>query len=260
MLSVAFVVAALLLSLELRRKQMDVGLVGPTTILALLFGGLGSRLFAAMEDPQQFLRAPLTALLSGPGLAYLGGFLCATLAIIAFLWLKGVPLLRFCDATTPGLMIAYGIARIGCQLSGDGDYGHPTDLPWAMGYPRGTVPTLAAENPELVGQFRQLFPGRPVPEDILVHPAPVYETLVSILLFAVLWRLRRRPASGGWLFFVYLVLSGLARLAVEFVRLNPRWLIGLSQAQLISLALIALGVVGLASRRGAQSLRTAALR
>jgi len=250
MLSVAMVVAGVLLYIELQRKRMDLELVAPAAILASVFGWLGSKLFDALEYPERFLRYPLKTLMSGSGLAFLGGFICAALAIIVFLWFKRVSILRFCDATTPGLMIGYGIARIGCQLSGDGDYGHPTDLPWAMGYPHGTVSTLAAKNPDLVRQFRELFPGQPVPEDILVHPAPAYETLISFLLFAVLWKLRKRPAPDGWLFFVYLILSGLARFGIEFLRLNPTWFIGLSQAQLISLALVAFGMVGLVSRRG----------
>jgi len=124
-------------------------------------------------------------------------------------------------------MIGYGIARIGCQLSGDGDYGLPTDLPWGMAYPKGTVPTTQ-----------------------IVHPTPVYETIFSFLLFGLLWKLRKRPAPDGWLFFVYLIISGLERFFIEFIRLNPKWARGLSQSQLISLSLVAVGIVGILMKRG----------
>jgi prolipoprotein diacylglyceryltransferase len=111
-----------------------------------------------------------------------------------------------------------------------------------MTYPRGTVSTLAAENPGLAEQFRQIFPDRPVPADIPVHPAPVYETLAALAIFALLWSLRKRPMAAGMLFGIYLVLAGLERLLVEFIRLNPLYL-GLSQAQWISIGMIVLGAM-----------------
>ena len=126
------------------------------------------------------------------------------------------------DAVGIGLAIGYAIGRIGCQLAGDGDYGVPTDLPWGMAYPEGVVPTLE-----------------------IVHPAPVYETLMGLATFGVLWSTRMRLAVPGTLFSLYLVLSGVARFAVEFIRLNPVVAWGLTGAQLISLALVAVGIAGL---------------
>jgi phosphatidylglycerol:prolipoprotein diacylglycerol transferase len=226
MLSVTFIVASILLSKELERKQMDPELVGPATILAVVFGWLGSKIFDVFEYWDRFVKNPMKYMLSGSGLTFLGGFLFATAAILTYLRFKKVNLLRFCDATTPGLMIGYGIARIGCQLSGDGDYGIPTTLPWGMSYPNGTVPTTQ-----------------------IVHPTPVYETLISFILFGILWKLRKRPAPNGWLFFLYLVLSGTERFLIEFIRLNPSWLFGLSQSQLTSGSLIIVGIVGLVMQR-----------
>ncbi len=211
---------------ELRRKHMDPQLVVSTTILAVVFGITGARLVEVLDHRERYSGIFGGSLLAG-GLSFPGGFVLAGGAICAFLWWQKVPILRFCDASSPGLMLAYGIARIGCQLSGDGDYGTPTSLPWGMAYPRGTVPTSE-----------------------IVHPTPIYETLASGVLLAVLWRLRRRPAEDGRLFFLYLVLSGTERFLVEFIRLNPKLWWGLTQSQLISLALIAAGTAGLLLRTG----------
>lgn len=88
-------------------------------------------------------------------------------------------------------MIAYGIGRVGCQLAGDGDYGIPTDSAFAMTFPNGMVSTLASRNRELVEYYQIIFPGRPIPDDIPVHPAPVYETLIALVFFSILWSMRK---------------------------------------------------------------------
>ena len=125
------------------------------------------------------------------------------------------------------LALGYAIGRIGCQLSGDGDYGVESDLPWAMAYPEGTVPT----NEE-------------------VHPTPVYETVSMGIVTVVLWHLRNRLAPGV-VFGLYLVLAGSERFLVEFIRRNDSVLAGLTLAQLVSLAMLALGAAVIWSRRAA---------
>jgi phosphatidylglycerol:prolipoprotein diacylglycerol transferase len=122
------------------------------------------------------------------------------------------------------LALGNAIGRIGCQLAGDGDYGEPWDGPWAMGYPNGTVPTA---------------PG------VTVHPTPIYETLAMGLIAWLLWQLRDR-VRPGCLFALWLVLAGLARFLVEFVRINDVALAGLTVPQLQSLAMIIGGLVVLA--------------
>ena len=126
------------------------------------------------------------------------------------------------------LAVGYAIGRVGCQLSGDGDYGTPSDLPWAMAYPDGTVPTTDE-----------------------VHPTPIYETLAMGVAGLVLWRLRDRVAPGV-LFGLYLVIAGVERFLIEFIRRNDAVALGLTQAQLISLAMVAFGAAWLAvrARRG----------
>lgn len=123
------------------------------------------------------------------------------------------------DLVAPALALGYAIGRIGCQLSGDGDYGKPSHLPWAMGYPHGTVPTA---------------PG------VRVQPTPVYETLAMSAVALVLWRMRDRYRPG-LLFALYLVAAGVERFVIEFLRRNPHVFAGLTAAQIESLVVIVVG-------------------
>ncbi len=140
-------------------------------------------------------------------------------------------------------MLSYGIARLGCHLAGDGDYGFPTDLPWGTNYAHGTYPPSKAfaRFPDIVSQY----PSGIVPDNIPCHPTPVYELLLSVLGFIVLWHLRKKAWPDGKLFMIYLLLLGTFRFSVEFIRLNPRLLLGLSEAQLVSLSLCGVGFIGL---------------
>ena len=134
--------------------------------------------------------------------------------------------LALLDLCAAPLALGYAIGRIGCQLSGDGDYGKAWDGPWAMAYPDGTEPI-----------------------DETVHPTPIYETLAMGLVAYLLWRLRDR-FQAGVLFAIYLVLAGPERFLVEFLRRNDAVFLGLTQAQLLSLAMIAVGAAGSSPRRG----------
>ena len=144
-------------------------------------------------------------------------------ALGVLLWARwrGYVGLELLDLASVPLALGYAIGRVGCQLSGDGDYGGPSDLPWAMGYPNGTVPT---------------DPG------VTVHPSPIYETLTMGLIALGLWNLRDRMRPGQ-LFGLYLVLAGLERFLVEFVRRNDALLAGLTLPQLVSVGLMLLGAL-----------------
>jgi phosphatidylglycerol:prolipoprotein diacylglycerol transferase len=142
----------------------------------------------------------------------------------------GLPLGDVTDLAGLCLSIGQAIGRIGCQLSGDGDYGIPTDLPWGMSYPNGVVPTTER-----------------------VHPTPIYESAMYFLIFAGLWAQRGRPHPRGNLFAQYLLFTGAVRFAVEFVRRNPVVGLGLTVAQWVSLVSMALGAALLA--RGHAALR-----
>lgn len=244
MMGIAFIVANLLMVKEFQRKGMPQEKAGTITLLALVAGVVGSKLFSVFENWDQFMKDPTGELFSAAGLTFYGGLILATLAIFLYVRRQKLGFLRVADAAAPSLILAYGIGRIGCQLAGDGDYGIPSDVPWAMTYPQGTVPTNGyTEGGTLthLGElYHHIFPDRPIPEQIPVHPTPVYETLAAFAIFAFLWMIRKRPMATGLLFAIYLVLAGLERLLVEFLRLNPEYG-SFSQAQWISLGMIALG-------------------
>ena len=193
---------------------------------AALGGGLiGARLHYLLGDYDSS-ESLLSNLFTGSGLVWLGGVVGGAAAVLLWAHRRGFLGLGLADLCAPSLALGNAIGRVGCQLSGDGDYGRATDLPWAMAYPEGTVKTLEE-----------------------VHPTPVYETLAMGLVALVLWSLRDRMRPGG-LFALYLVLAGAERLLVEFVRRNEDVLVGLTEAQLISVAMIAAGVAWLMLARG----------
>lgn len=248
MLGVGFIAASMILGRELRRRGMDASYGNTITLLAIVFGVAGSKILYVLENLDAFRQTP-SILFSPAGLTWYGGFFLATFAIWIFTRRRKIAFLSVCDAAAPGLILGYGIARIGCHLAGDGDYGMPTDLPWAAVYSEGTYPpSVAFRNfPEIVGQYGV---DGVVPDTIPVHPTPVYEFLLGVAGFALLMSLRKRDWAPGRLFMVYLVAAGLSRFLVEFLRLNPRIFAGLSEAQLISVLLIAGGFYGFAKLTG----------
>lgn len=256
MMALAFLIANWLFSRHARIRGWNERFVSTVTILALVGGIVGAKLFHLIEYPSIFMQDPLGAVFSGEGLTFHGGLITAAIVIAIYARRQGVGFFALGDALAPALMLAYGIGRIGCQLAGDGDYGIPTKLPWAMSYPNGTVPTLSHINIELREKFMQMYPDEPVPYDIKVHPTPVYETLASLFIFGVLYRLQRRSQHPeGWLFGLYLVLAGAERFLVEFIRLNPLYW-GLSQAQWVSLIMI-VGGIAILSVKGKKNLMAA---
>ncbi|RPH35176.1 prolipoprotein diacylglyceryl transferase [bacterium] len=241
MLGIGFLLGSYILSLELKRKKLDPNMASTVTVLAVIFGIAGAKILFLIEDWKYFVNDPLGMALSPGGLTWYGGFILGLAAVVTYVRRKKVPVLRFLDALGVALILAYGVARLGCHFSGDGDYGFPTDLPWGTNYERGTYPPSRAFAifPEVTSQY----PGGVVPDNTPCHPTPVYEMLLGILGFAILWRLRRKPFPDGKLFMIYLMLSSVFRFAVEFLRLNPRVIFGLSEAQIISIPLFLTGLL-----------------
>jgi len=193
---------------------------------AALIGGLvGSRLDYVLQNWDEASDDLLGSVFSGSGLVWFGGLVGGALGVFAWAWRRGYLKLELLDVFAPAGAFGYAIGRVGCQLSGDGDYGIASDLPWAMAYPEGTVSTTEE-----------------------VHPTPIYETLAMGLVALLLWRLRDRFRPGA-LFALYLVLSGAERLLVEFIRRNDDVALGLTVAQLVSLAMIAGGAAWLVAMR-----------
>jgi phosphatidylglycerol---prolipoprotein diacylglyceryl transferase len=191
-------------------------------VFAALVGGLvGARGYFVIQNYSQVKGDLLGSIFSGSGLVWYGGAIGGAIGVIAWMrWRRALELVTV-DMCATVLALGYGIGRIGCQVSGDGDYGIRSSLPWAMGYPHGTVPT---------------------PPGVTVQPTPIYETLAMCLLAYFLWKLRDRVRPGVVLG-LYLLFSGLERLLVEFIRRNKEVFAGLTAPQLESVALMAIGAV-----------------
>jgi phosphatidylglycerol:prolipoprotein diacylglycerol transferase len=253
MLAVGFLLGSYILSLELKRKGLNHNLASTITILAVVFGISGAKILYLFEHWNQFIADPVGMAFSAGGLTWYGGFFLGIAAVSVYVRRKRVPFLKVWDALGVALILAYGVARLGCHLSGDGDYGFPTDLPWGTNYENGTYPPSRAFRifPEIASQY----PGGIVPDNTPCHPTPVYEMILGIVGFVFLWRIRTRNYPDGKLFMIYLMMASVFRFSVEFLRLNPRILFGLSEAQLISVALFVVAFVTMrviGSRGGAR--------
>jgi phosphatidylglycerol---prolipoprotein diacylglyceryl transferase len=228
MMGLGFVVAGLAAGKFLKELGKPVDWAYEMIFASLVGGIVGARLWWVVENWSEAQDDVLGSLFSGAGLVWFGGALGGAIGVLLWAWRRNFLTLQMLDVAAVPLAAGYAIGRIGCQLAGDGDYGIPWDGPWAMAYPDGTVPTTEE-----------------------VHPTPVYETLAMGLVAVLLWRWRHRWRPGT-LFALYLVLAGVERFLVEFVRRNDEVVLGLTQPQLLSLAMIAGGAVGLWHLRGFQ--------
>lgn len=223
-----FLAALFVARSELRRQGHDPSAAYDLILWSYVGGFVGARLFLVITAWDQFIADPLGLLLSGSGWVWQGGLIGGAVAVLVKARRLRLPLWDVTDLAGPCLSIGQAIGRIGCQLSGDGDYGVPTDLPWGMSYPDGVVPTTER-----------------------VHPTPIYEAVAYFLIFAHLWRQRFRPHAPGAPLAQYLLLTGAVRFAVEFVRRNPAVALGLTVAQWVSLASMAVGAFLLSRGRSA---------
>ncbi|HOJ37934.1 MAG TPA: prolipoprotein diacylglyceryl transferase [Ignavibacteriales bacterium] len=263
MVAIAFLVSGSLLTKEFQRNTIDQNIASNTIILAIVFGIIGARLFHVFENFSLFLEDPLSMIFSSGGLTYYGGLITVIIALYIYFNKKGLKFLKIADIASPMLALGYGIGRIGCHLAGDGDYGLPTTLPWGTIYANGTVKPsnllyeYMLNNPTVAQQYNYFELSKiQVAQDKFgiitqfdlitkMHPTPIYEFLVALLIFWILWRVRKNSFKTGSIFYMYLILSGIARFLVEIIRLNPPLIFNLSEAQFISLILIILGIGGL---------------
>jgi phosphatidylglycerol:prolipoprotein diacylglycerol transferase len=242
MLGIAFITASWLLTKEVTRKKLNPNIGTEVTLLAIIFGIVGAKLFHLFENWDAFLEDPIGMAFSPGGLTFFGGLIVAIISIWIYARRKKIPFIVLADAAAPALALAYGIGRIGCHLAGDGDYGIPTDLPWGTNYENGTVPPSVMFRGS---EIAMSYPNGVVPDNTPLHPTPIYEFLMGLIIFSVLWKLRKKEWIDGRLFMFYLIFTSVARFFVEFIRLNPKILFGLSEAQLISVLLFLVGISGL---------------
>jgi phosphatidylglycerol---prolipoprotein diacylglyceryl transferase len=231
MFALGFIAAGALVARRLKELGKPVDWAYEMIFAALIGGIVGARVDWVIQNYDAASDDLLGNIFSGAGLVWFGGAVGGAIGVLLWARWRRMLDLSLLDMCAPGLAIGYAVGRIGCQLSGDGDYGIPWDGPWAMAYPDGTEPT-----------------------EVPVHPTPIYETLAMGLVTYVLWRLRFsfRP---GLLFALYLVLAGAERLLVEFIRRNDEVALGLTQPQLISIAMIVAGGAWLAVKANRGELR-----
>jgi phosphatidylglycerol:prolipoprotein diacylglycerol transferase len=228
MFALAFLACAAVIARRLRELGQSPDYAYEMILAGLVGGLLGARAYFILQNYDDVKGDLLGSSFSGSGLVWYGGALGGAAAVLLWAHWRGLLGLALLDLAAPALALGYAIGRIGCQVSGDGDYGKPWDGPWAMAYPEGTVPTTTP-----------------------VHPTPIYETLAMGLAAWGLWRARGALRPGA-LFAVYLVLAGTERFLVEFVRRNDVVAIGLTGPQLESIGLAVAGIIWLAvlARRG----------
>lgn len=224
--ALAAIVAGLVLARAFRRHGLPGDVAWSVVLHGTLWGFLGAKLYYLAEHAPN-----LTWHDVGPmGFTWYGGLIAGTVAVLVVIRRHQLPLGLVSGLITVPLSLAYGIGRLGCLLAGDGTYGRPTDLPWAMAFPHGTVATM-----------------------VPVHPTPVYEALAAFAIAGLLAWVGPRvapPAPFG----LYLILSGAARFLVEFLRINEPALLGLTHPQLWSALIVIIGVAILARRHRSRAI------
>lgn len=251
-LPLGILIAAIFLALKyfelkkkpLRTEEVSVNvspneMMGNLTFIAAIAGFLGAKIFHHLENIQEFLQDPIGALLSPfSGLTFFGGLICGGAAVLWYAKKYGVHWRIMLDVGAPAMMLAYGVGRMGCHFSGDGDWGIENlapkpgwlswapDWAWAYHYPNNVL-GVVLENP--------------------VFPTPMYEVIMALGLFLVLWYLRNKTWSAGKLFSLYLIFAGIERFLIEKIRVNPDYhFLGMSftQAEMISFTFVVLGITG----------------
>ena len=227
-------------------------LMGSILLWAAVWGFAGAKVFNALENWGDFVRDPVGMLIGFSGLTFYGGLICGGAAVLYIAWKHGIKPLTMLDIGGPGMMLSYGLGRIGCQMSGDGDWGinnlapkphwlsWAPDWMWAFKFPHN-VNNVDPNNiiPNCTGKYcHELISP--------VFPTSFYESVVCILLFLFLWSIRDRIKVPGIMFGIYMILAGVERFFIELIRVNTKYLvfgISFTQAELISLLMIAGGAI-----------------
>ena len=237
MLMMAFYTCYYFLNKDLKRLGYDSNLSGDIVFAAAVGGILGSKIYYLIENFDRVIADPTGMIFSGAGLVFLGGLMGGTLGVTFVINKNNLSWITFADIVAPLLILGYAIGRIGCLLVGD-DYGLPTHLPWGIEFPNGLPPSTYSI-------FQTYYPWVNLdnfePGVLSVHPTPIYETIIGGLIFYYLYQKRTSVTIVGSLFFTYLILAGTERFIVEFLRVNEKYFIGLSGAQVISILMITIG-------------------
>lgn len=233
MIALCFLAGYWLISLEAKRRKLNERAVSNMFLATMIGGIVGAKLLYLFENVPlgDLLRDPLTHLLSRGGLTFYGGFIGALILVWIIANKNKISMWTVGDLASPALALAYSIGRGGCLLVGD-DYGIPSNLPWAMTFPQGLPPTTET-----------------------VHPTQIYEIVIMFIAFLYIWKIRTKVRPAGWLFSIYLIIAGMERFFIEFIRNTTESPIpGLSVAQVIALGLIVVGAVKLYTLRSSGEL------
>lgn len=242
-MALGFIAAGLLLAVECKRREITTDYASSLVLWGAVGGLAGARLWDVYDQFPAYAQHPLSIIFSRSGFVWYGGFLGGTLAIYLLSRHYKIRFLTTADMAAPAVLVGHAFGRMGCLLSGDGDWGVPTKMPWGMAFPNAivgwnshTVLKLNAHH-QLISGF---YPG------VRVQPTPIFEAILYVLIAVfLLWAMRKRDWPTGRTFYVFLVLSGGARFLVEFWRINPRGLWGLSQPQLFAIPMMVAGTIAL---------------
>jgi phosphatidylglycerol---prolipoprotein diacylglyceryl transferase len=222
MLGIGFYGAFLLMERELKLMGKDPELAYKILLGAIPSGIVGSKMFHIFEHFDQFLSNPKGMIFSGAGLSAYGGFVMAFIVSFVIIKLSKENIMEIYDSAAIPMAFGYCLGRFGCHVAGDGDYGLVTTTFFKTAYPNGIVPTTAE-----------------------VFPTPLFEVFFSFMVLAFLLNLRKRELATGQLFFTYLILNGIPRFLVEFIRLNPTAAFNFTQAQIVSIFFVLTGIIGI---------------
>jgi len=238
MMALGFIAGDYVLTRECRRRGISADYANALVLWGAIAGIVGSRIYAVLDDLPAYIADPKAIIFSGAGFVFYGGLMAGIFSTWVVSRRYRIPFARTTDLCVAPLVLGQAFGRMGCQLSGDGDWGLPSSAPWAMAYPKAIVGwdehTVLKLGPHdsLVSGF---FPG------VRVLPTPVFESAIYLAIFVVLLMALRRSHRDGNITSLYLILAGLERFVVEFWRINPRVWWGLSEAQLISAGMILVG-------------------
>ena len=237
MLMMAFYSCYYFLNKDLNRLGYDAKLASDIVFAAAVGGILGSKIYYLIENFERVKADPTGMIFSGAGLVFLGGLMGGTLGVTYVIKKNKLSWIKFADIVAPLLILGYAVGRVGCLLVGD-DYGLPTNVPWGIAFPNGLPPSTYSV-------FQSYYPWVNLegfsPGVLKVHPTQIYESVIGFGIFYYLYQKRSKVVIVGSLFFTYLIFSGAERFFIEFLRVNSKYLFGLSGSQLISLIMMLIG-------------------
>tara|TARA_B100001250_G_scaffold202980_1_gene174061 strand:+ start:29358 stop:30515 length:1158 start_codon:yes stop_codon:yes gene_type:complete len=236
---------------EIKKNIHPFELVGDMTMIAAISGIIGAKIFHNLENLDTFLNDPIGQLISFSGLTFYGGLIVGSISVILYARKYKINIKHLVDSSAPGLMLAYGIGRIGCQLSGDGDWGvnnlspkpdwmsYFPDWMWSYTFPHNVI-NAGIPIEGCTGNFCMELANP-------VWPTAFYETIMAIIIFSILWNIRKHIKVPGALFFIYLSFNGVERFFIEKIRINTEYNIfgGITQAEIISFSLFITGIIGI---------------